>query len=125
RTKWDAEESKRLAEEIDGEAPDDLKIEQPQQQGRVGGWTELKEHEMWTVRRSNLFCVGRYEKLMKPGAQEAIALAKAGSGYTSKSGVQWPWSWPFLGYATDTHDMKFPSAFGTGSWTTSGLDNAL
>jgi len=121
----DGKDSKRLAEEIGGTAPPEVMKPQMEQQGRIGGWTELRAHEMWTIRRSNLFCVGRYDKLMKPGAQESIALAKAGSGYSTKAGTQFPWSWSWLGYAGDTHGQGFPSAFGNGTWTAQGLDNAL
>ncbi|MDX1974349.1 MAG: hypothetical protein SFT92_01595 [Rickettsiales bacterium] len=68
--------------------------------GRVGGWSELKAHQMWTTRRNNLVCIGRYEKLFKPGSADNFVLAKAGAGYTSKDNVQWPWPLGWRGYVS-------------------------
>jgi hypothetical protein len=101
----------------------------PQQaeMGRWGGWSELKAHEMWTIRRNNLFCIGRYEKLFKPGDAESLAEAMGGSGYTSTTSVQWPWSLGHRGYASDSHGNAFPFAYHSPSQSSiiKGLDNAL
>jgi hypothetical protein len=83
--------------------------------GRVGGWSELKAHQMWGIRRNNLFCVGRYEKLFKPGGPENFALAKSGAGYTSRVSKQWPWSLGWRGYVTDTNPTTVFPMFGGGS----------
>lgn len=79
--------------------------EQPSQMGRVGGWAELKAHQMWSIRRNNLFCLARYEKVFKPGSAENLVHAKAGAGYSSMQSRQWPWSLGWRGYATDSHDV--------------------
>lgn len=108
-----------------------MSIEQPSEMGRIGGWMELKAHQMWSIRRSNLFCVGRYEKLFKHGGPEDLALSKAGSGYTSMVYKPWPWAMGWRGYVTDDHDAgwqyKFPHfPFGAaGASIIYGLDNAL
>ncbi|MDE3037066.1 MAG: hypothetical protein KGJ21_01220, partial [Pseudomonadota bacterium] len=100
----------------------------PSQMGRVGGWAELKAHEMWTIHRSADFCIGRYETLFKPGSAEALVLAKAGSSYTRRTGTSSPWSLGWRGYVTDSHGQGFPSALSqpqTGAIVPGGLDNAL
>lgn len=116
-----------------------LAYDQPSQIGRIGGWAEAKAHQMWSTRRSNLSCVGRYEKLFKPGGPEQLALSKAGSGYTSKEHQQWPWPLGWRGYVTDSHDADWNFAFpyfpeGEGTPAAAlisvsngyrGLDNAL
>jgi len=128
------------ATDAGGSIRDRLENDQPSQMGRTGGWAELKAHQMWSLRRSNLFCIGRYEKLFKPGGPEQLALTKAGAGYTSMEFHQWPWSLGWRGYVTDSHDPddwhydfpNFPDGIGTpataivpdnGSFL--GLDNAL
>lgn len=129
RSKQDGKDTKKLAMDEVGRSEADVSwLEAPRgsEMGRVGGWSELKAHEMWTIRRSNLFCVGRYEKLFKPGGQEALVLSKAGSGYTSVEGQQWPWSLGWRGYISDT-SSNLPYGWGAvnnGSIGT-GLDNAL
>lgn len=82
-----------------------LARDEPSQMGRVGGWAELKAHQMWTTRRNNLSCIGRYEKLFKQGGPENLALSKAGAGYTSMDSKQWPWSLGWRGYASDSHSV--------------------
>ncbi len=86
--------------------------------GRLGGWTELKAHQMWTTRRSNLACIGRYEKLFKPGGQEDFVLGKAGANYVSKDGKQWSWPLAWRGYVGDPNNDFERHAAAT------GLDNA-
>ncbi len=132
RNQEDIEEVKHLADSMASD-PNNKHIQYATSQvresemGRWGGWTELKAHAMQTIRRNNLFCVGRYEKLVKPGDQESLALAMAGSGYTSVNSVQWPWSMGWRGYASDTHGRNFPMHFTTpsGGALLAGLDNAL
>lgn len=127
-----------------GSVKDRLKKEEPSQIGRTGGWAEAKAHQMWSTRRSNLSCIGRYEKLFKPGGPEQLVLSKAGSGYTTKDFHQWPWPLGWRGYATDSHDNSwfkpypygfpdFPQGVGNPSMAkvtadaagNTGLDNAL
>ena len=112
-------------------APGDVRsrVANPQesQVSRVGGWSELKAHQMWTTRRNNLSCIGRYEKMFKIGGPENFVLAKAGAGYTSRVGEQWPWPLGWRGYVTSTlRDEAFPR-FGYNPQPTliTGLDNAL
>lgn len=96
--------------------------------GRIGGWAELKAHQMQSVRRNNLYCLGRYERLFKPGGGENFVLAKAGAGYTSREGLQWPWSLGWRGYVTDTHSKQFPRGFpppAAPAMVSGGLDNVL
>ncbi|MFO0389761.1 MAG: hypothetical protein ACK502_08620 [Alphaproteobacteria bacterium] len=129
RDKFDAKKASddSLAHGADNSRVDRLKDEQPSQMGRIGGWPELKSHQMLSIRKNNLFCVGRYEKLFKPGSAENFVLAKGGAGYTSRKGVQWPWSLGWRGYVTDTDNKDFPRAFSNppGEAVKSGLDNAL
>lgn len=114
-------------EDESGPLKDRLEKEQPSEMGRVGGWSELKAHQMWSIRRNNLFCIGRYEKLIKPGGPEQLTLSKAGSGYTSQAHLQWPWPLGWRGYATDTHDKEFPNypSDAPAGAALTGLDNAL
>jgi len=100
-----------------------VKVPQLSQVGRFGGWSELKAHEMWTLRRNNLFCVGRYEKMFKQGGPENFVLAKAGAGYSSRVGEQWPWPMGWRGYVTDTTGMPFYA--GPPPANRIGLDNVL
>ena len=93
------------------------------QAGRMGGWLELKAHEMWSIRRSNLFCVGRYEKLFKEGGPEDFALRRAGGNYLNTLGNEYPWPLGWRGYASDSHGEGFPTVGGGGASAT-GLDNA-
>lgn len=81
-----------------------LGSDQPSQMGRVGGWSELKAHQMWSVRRSNLACLARYETVFKPGSAENLVHAKAGAGYISMLSRQFPWSLGWRGYVTDSHN---------------------
>jgi hypothetical protein len=86
---------------------------QASQMGRIGGWAELKAHEMETMRRFNLFCIGRYEKLFKQDSAEEFVLGKAGSGFDSftQQHTAWPLGW--RGYVTDTYlDPKYPDGNG-------------
>lgn len=123
--------------------------EQPAQMGRVGGWSELKAHQMWSIRRNNLYCIGRYEKLFKPGGPEQLVLAKAGAGYTSTGAlrdpghascqsnpgspeclanppkdavpsIQWPWTLGWRGYVTDNHAIGWRYNFPYFPYGTSG-----
>ncbi len=48
------------------------------------GWTELKLYQTRCNKRYNLNCLCQYEKLMKPGAQEELALIATGGEYQSK-----------------------------------------
>ncbi|MEZ5691855.1 MAG: hypothetical protein R3D71_09370 [Rickettsiales bacterium] len=83
--------------------------------GRIGGWEELKGHQMWTTRRHNLVCIGRYEKLFKYGGPENFVLSRAGGNYTTKDGKQWPWPLGWRGYIFDSNHNGFErkiSAFG-------------
>ncbi|MCE2937632.1 MAG: hypothetical protein LW845_16595, partial [Flammeovirgaceae bacterium] len=121
-------QTKLLYDKMD--APSDVKTRaqtpQAAQMGRVGGWSELKGHQMWTTRRNNMACIGRYEKMFKMGAAENFALAKAGAGYTSRVGEQWPWSLGWRGYVSATKPLDtFPNFGGSAPSTITGLDNAL
>jgi len=94
------------------------------QMGRIGGWLELKGHEMYTIRRSNLFCMGRYEKLFKPGSADEFAYRRAGGGYLNTQGLEYPWPLGWRGYGSDTHGQGFPY-FGGAGFIETGLDKAL
>ncbi|MFN9114739.1 MAG: hypothetical protein ACK5XN_32150, partial [Bacteroidota bacterium] len=78
-------------------------------------------------RRNNLSCIGRYEKMFKIGSAENFVLSKAGSGYTSRIGEQWPWPLGWRGYITTPQTgEKFPNFGSTSSLREiKGLDNAL
>lgn len=105
-----------------------LKSEQPSEMGRFGGWTELKAHQMQTIRRYNMACIGRYEKLFKQGGPENYVLSKAGAAYTSRDGRQWPWPLGWRGYASAPRQYnRFPRAFQMQNYNAigSGLDHAL
>jgi len=104
-----------------------LKTLQRSEMGRYGGWLELKAHQMQTTRRYNMSCLGRYEKLFKQGGPENFVLAKAGAGYTTRDGKQWPWPLGWRGYASDTTPRSFPEAFGMQNSNSIGsnLDHAL
>jgi hypothetical protein len=129
REKDAASETEKLYKKLD--APNEVtarvKSEQDSQIGRVGGWSELKAHQMWTIRRNNLSCIGRYEKMFKIGSAENFVLSKAGSGYTSRIGEQWPWPLGWRGYITTPQTgEKFPNFGSTSSLREiKGLDNAL
>ncbi|MDE3060474.1 MAG: hypothetical protein KGJ06_05635, partial [Pseudomonadota bacterium] len=103
--------------------------DQPDQIGRVGGWAELKAYQMWNIRRNQLFCIGRYEKLFKPGGPEEMVLARAGAGYTTLydsaiANKEFPWPLGWRGYVSDSTFPNWPNAaYGT-SMIQGGLDNA-
>lgn len=124
RDKQAAKEASKIAEDNDAPAFDinRLKTTHPAEMGRFGGWAELKAHQMWTTRRNNEVCIGRYEKLFKYGGPEDLVLAKGGAGYTSRTSVQWPWALGWRGYATDTHGYAFPSLYHGGWNVMGGLD---
>jgi hypothetical protein len=46
-------------------------------------WTELKLYQTNTLRRTGLSCIGRYEKVFKPGSSEQLALMASGSAWKS------------------------------------------
>ncbi len=48
----------------------------------VTSWTEFKAYQMRTMRLTNLTCIGRYEKVFKPGNTESIILAAAGGEWS-------------------------------------------
>jgi hypothetical protein len=130
---WDAYEADYYS---DSERKSRLKKTASAQAGRVGGWTELVAHQMQTERRYNMACLGRYEKLFKVGSAENFVLSKAGSGFTTREGKQWPWSLGWRGYVTSTL-APFPNEFATATAKLAivpnsddpdgphGLDNAL
>ncbi|MDX2113300.1 MAG: hypothetical protein SFW63_06175 [Alphaproteobacteria bacterium] len=129
REKVAAKQTEELYEKLgsSSEVKNRVKQEQTSQVSRIGGWSELKAHQMWTIRRNNLSCIGRYEKMFKLGSAENFVLSKAGSGYTSRVGEQWPWPLGWRGYVTATDEQdKFPNFGSTGSVREiKGLDNAL
>ena len=45
----------------------------------ISSWTELKLYQTNTVRHSGLVCLGRYEKVFKPGSAENMILTAAGA----------------------------------------------
>ncbi len=96
--------------------------------GKINGWEGIKGHQMWTLRRFGLNCIGRYEKLFKPLAQEDFVLARAGANYTSKTGVQWPWPLGWRGYVADPNNEfeRNPNPLSTGPDPArlTGLDDA-
>lgn len=51
----------------------------------VSSWTELKLYQTRTMRDYGVNCLGRYERLFKPGAQEDHVLALAGGTYMERS----------------------------------------
>lgn len=64
-----------------------------QQQGFMGAqgfslpdpltsWTELKLYQMRTLRLANLSCIGRYEKVFKPGSSENVVLMALGGEWS-------------------------------------------
>lgn len=111
----------------------------------ITSWTELKLYQARTLRDYGMNCIGRYERLYKPGAQEDHMLALAGGTYKERSdsckieaGVEndrnvkfemlyrnYPKSW--RGYVADTGNdgkdafPKFPDASVS---TSRGLDGA-
>ncbi len=93
-------------------------LTQSAKMGRIGGWDGVKAHQMWTLRRQNLSCIGRYEKLFKPFSSEDFVLARAGANYTTKDGNQYPWPLAWRGYINDPNNdfQKFKYK--------DGLDNA-
>lgn len=76
-------------------------LTQSAKMGRIGGWDGVKAHQMWTLHRQNLSCIGRYEKLFKPFSAEDFVLARAGANYTTKNGNQFPWPLAWRGYIND------------------------
>jgi hypothetical protein len=110
-----------------------LRSPNPAEMGRIFGWMGLKMEQMLSVRQHNDYCIPRYEKMFKYGGPEALVLAKAGAGYTTRTdgsnhitSVEKPWTLGWRGYASDTHGKGFPSV-GAAGWNTAlqGLDNAL
>ncbi len=51
----------------------------------VSSWTELKLYQARTLRDFGINCIGRYERLFKPGAQEDHVLTIAGGTYMERS----------------------------------------
>ncbi len=101
---------------------------QKSQMGRIGGWAELKAHQMWSIRRSNLFCVGRYEKLFKATGPEDLVLSKAGASYNKVAGGSNPWNLGWRGYISDSRGRNqfVQNVFDeTTDYGFYGLDNAL
>lgn len=45
-------------------------------------WTELKLYQTHSMRYGNMVCLGRYEKMFKPGAGENVILAAAGGEWS-------------------------------------------
>ncbi len=88
--------------------------------GRVDGWDGLKGHQMLSIYRKNMSCIGRHEKLFKGEGAENFVLAKAGTGYRSKDGKDFPWPLAWRGYVTDP-DNEFVKE---GPARLTGLDNA-
>lgn len=111
----------------------------------VTSWTELKLYQARTLRDYGMNCIGRYERLFKPHAQEDHVLTLTGATYQERSdsckleaGVvdpnnkkfqilerNIPRSW--RGYAGDPGNDKkdaFPKFPGHSSHTIKGLDKA-
>lgn len=64
--------------------------------GRIGGWDGLKGHQMLSIYRNNLSCIGRYEKLFKGLGQENFVLSRAGTTYytpVDHKPIPWPLAW--------------------------------
>ncbi|MEQ1789317.1 MAG: hypothetical protein ABL857_02620 [Rickettsiales bacterium] len=110
-----------------------LKAQQPltdrSRMGRIDGWNGLKGYQMQTLRRSNFNCIGRYEKLFKPGGQEDFVLTRAGANYTPKIGEQkaFPLGWRGYINAPDTENPIFGTFYGNdfeNGKIIDGLDNA-
>jgi len=104
------------------ETPVTLTFEQslitPSKMGRISGWDGLKGHQMWTLRRQNFSCIGRYEKIFKPYGPENFVLTRAGASWQTKDGVQWSWPLSWRGYIHDPDNEFEKNIFAT------GLDNA-
>lgn len=49
----------------------------------LSSWTELKLYQTRTDREEHLSCIGRYEKVFKPGSTEGLALLGTGAEFTS------------------------------------------
>ncbi|MEQ1705529.1 MAG: hypothetical protein ABL867_06095 [Rickettsiales bacterium] len=88
--------------------------------GRVDGWDGLKGHQMLSIYRKNMSCIGRHEKLFKGEGAENFVLAKAGTGYRSKDGKDFPWPLAWRGYVTDPNNEFIKD----GPSKLTGLDNA-
>jgi hypothetical protein len=73
---------------------------------------------MWTLRRQNMVCIGRYEKIFKPYGPENFVLSRAGASWQTKDGVQWAWPLSWRGYINDP-DNEFEQHI-----YSEGLDNA-
>ncbi len=86
--------------------------------GRINGWDGLKGHQMWTLRRQNFSCIGRFEKIFKPYGPENFVLTRAGANWENKNGVQWSWPLGWRGYISDPDNEFEQHIFAT------GLDNA-
>jgi hypothetical protein len=69
--------------------------------GRINGWDGVKGHQMLSLYRKNLSCIGRHEKLFKYEGAENFVLHRAGTGYKSKSNEEFPWPLAWRGYITD------------------------
>jgi hypothetical protein len=48
----------------------------------ITSWTELKMYQMRTMRYANMSCLGRYEKVFKPGSSENLALMGLGGEWS-------------------------------------------
>ncbi len=96
-------------------------IEHGREAGNLGGWAELMAHQMWSLRYDNFFCLGRYEKLFKPKAEEDFVLHRSGTAFENKLKQESPWPRGWRGYAENFPYWLNPGNIGVYQ----GLDNVL
>ena len=102
----------------DANIPPQVSLTQTAHMGRIDGWDGLKGHQMLSLRRKNLSCIGRYERLFQGEGAENFVLHRAGAGYQNKKGSPLPWPLAWRGYVADpNNDFEKNKA-------AVGLDNA-
>lgn len=56
----------------------------------ITSWTELKLYQTRTIRNVNISCLGRYEKVFKPGSAENMLLMRSGGEWSETNVAKCP-----------------------------------